>query len=70
MVEVQRIWRITTSSGNTVQVRLSPDRQGAQQLVLEGVDSESTNGQTFDVEVARALAQAMLEACEVALALE
>jgi len=70
VVEVQRIWRITTLTGETIQVRLSPDRQGGQQVVLESLSSDSPDGQAFDVDVARALAQAMLEACEVALALE
>jgi hypothetical protein len=69
MLEVQRIWRITTSANSAIEVRLSAGRNGDQQLMLERFGSDPADEQTFDVEVARALAQAMLEACEVASAL-
>jgi hypothetical protein len=70
VVELERIWRITTSTGGTVHVRLLTDGQGNPRVVLEPLNWESGDGQVFDVEVARAIAQAMLEACEVAVALE
>ena len=70
MVELERLWRITTSVGQIIQIRLSADGQDGQQVVLEPHSSGQADGQSFDIDVARAIAQAMLEACEVALALE
>jgi hypothetical protein len=69
MLEVQRIWRITTSANNAIEVRLSAGRNGDQQLILGRFGSDASDEQPFDVEVARALAQTLLEACEVASAL-
>lgn len=70
MVELERVWRITTSTGRAIHVRLLTDGQGDPRLVLEPLNREAGDGQVFEVEVARAVAQAMLEACEVAVALE
>ncbi len=67
MADIERIWRITTDSRGRIEVRLSQSSQGGAQLSLER-DSEPLDG-AFDIAVARAIAQAMLEACEVASAL-
>jgi hypothetical protein len=69
MLEIQRIWRITTSANGAIDVRLSPRRNGDQQLMLAWLVSDPPDEQTLDLEVARALAETMLEACEVASAL-
>jgi hypothetical protein len=69
MLEIQRVWRITTSSSGSMEVSLSEDGSGQQRVQLELPSVEASDEQAFDVEVARALAQAMLEACEVASAL-
>jgi hypothetical protein len=69
MVEIQRIWRITTSANHAIEVRLVPDRDRNHQLMLELAGFEEADEQTFDVEVARAIGQTILEACEVASAL-
>jgi hypothetical protein len=70
MVPVERIWRVKASPADTVEIRLSPGRADDSWRV-ELVDSKlaGADAQTFDVDVARAIAQAMLEACEVASAL-
>jgi hypothetical protein len=69
MLQVQRIWRITTAGSQAIEVRLSPARNGNDELMLELIGFDLADKQTFDVDVARALAQAILEACEVASAL-
>jgi hypothetical protein len=69
MAEVERIWRISTENSGTVEVRLFVGSGGDHQLGLERLGADPDQ-ETFDVEVARALAQAMLEACEVAAALD
>jgi hypothetical protein len=70
MVPVERIWRVKASPADTVEIRLSPGRADDSWRV-EVADSKlaDTDARTFDVDVARAIAQAMLEACEVASAL-
>jgi hypothetical protein len=69
MADVERIWRITTEKNGTIDVRLRESPVGDRQVILEHLGSEDLDGDSFDVPVARALAQAMLEACEVASAL-
>jgi hypothetical protein len=68
MVNIERIWRVVSGSGKRFEVRLSEGQGGRPQVSLNGGDTEVPDG-TFDIEVARAVAQAMLEACEVASAL-
>jgi hypothetical protein len=67
MPEIERIWRISTDSGNKIEIRLSLGRQGDPHVSLEPSADQLTGA--IDVNVARAVAQAMLEACEVASAL-
>jgi ATP-binding cassette subfamily B protein len=62
VVHVQRIWRITTPANRALEVRLSAGRNGDRQVMLGPLADE----QILDVRIARALARAMLEACEVA----
>jgi hypothetical protein len=69
MVDVQRIWRITTSGHGEFEVRLAAGPNRERRVALEQIGAESADMETLDLEVARALAQAMLEACEVASAL-
>jgi len=68
MVDVQRIWRITTASGG-YEVQLTAGRTGQGQVVLEQIGADADGKQALDLDVARALAETMLEACEVAAAL-
>ncbi len=67
MADIERIWRITADSRGRIEVRLFQGPQGEAQLSLER-DFEPVDG-AFEIPVARAVAQAMLEACEVASAL-
>jgi hypothetical protein len=60
MVEVQRIWRVTTSANGAIDVRLS-DAKGNHHITL----SDGGNDRAFAVDEARAIGQALLEACEV-----
>jgi hypothetical protein len=60
MVEVQRIWRVTTSANGAIDVRLSHTK-GNHRIFL----SEEGKDRVFAVDEARAIGQAMLEACEV-----
>ena len=69
MGELDRIWRVTTATRGTFEVRLSESPTGDQQVILEQLGTGPLDEGTFDVDVARALARAMLEACEVASAL-
>jgi len=68
MAEVERIWRVTTQDKGSIELRLFTGPDGEHQVVLDQLGSEAVDG-AFDIEVARALAQAMFEACEVASAL-
>jgi hypothetical protein len=68
MTDVERIWRIRTESDSTLELRLLAGPAGDQRLVLEQSDGDPVT-RSLDVEDARALALAMLEACEVAAAL-
>jgi nitrite reductase (NADH) large subunit len=68
MVDVQRIWRITTPSGG-YEVQLTTGRTGQRQVVLEQIGPDPDGKQALELDVARALAETMLEACEVAAAL-
>ena len=72
MVEVQRIWLIGdgTSEAGGAQVSLRQTGSGAFALSLGSPGANGGRGQELDLDVARALAQAMLEACEVAAALQ
>jgi hypothetical protein len=69
VVEVERIWRIGASPGRAIEVRLAADGGEIPKVMLAQQGAAAGDTQTFDVDVARALAQAMLEACEVASAL-
>jgi hypothetical protein len=68
MVNIERIWRVISVSGKRFEVRLSEGPGGRPQVSLNGGDADESDG-NFDIDVARAVAQAMLEACEVASAL-
>jgi hypothetical protein len=71
MVNIERIWRVVSASGKRFEVRLSEGPGGRPQVSLnggDGGDAKESDG-SFDIDVARAVAQAMLEACEVASAL-
>jgi hypothetical protein len=70
MVPVERIWRIRTSPTGGVEIRLVPGQGGEPwRLVLVNSDRGDADAQAFSVDVARAIAETMLEACEVAAAL-
>jgi hypothetical protein len=73
VVEVQRIWLIgdgkPENGGARVSLRQTDSGDFALSLGPLGSDGLQ-GGQEIDLDVARALAQAMLEACEVAAALE
>jgi hypothetical protein len=70
MVPVERIWRIKASAMGPLEVRLSPGSGGEEWTVaLVGAGLADGDEQTFEVEAAQAVAQALLEACEVAAAL-
>jgi hypothetical protein len=68
MAEVERIWRIVTSEQGRIEIRLFTGPDGEQQVVLDQFGAENAAG-VFGVDVARAIAQVMLEACEVAAAI-
>jgi hypothetical protein len=68
MAEVERIWRIATNGQDKIEIRLFTGPNGEQQVVLDQIGAQTTGG-VFGVDVARAVAQVMLEACEVAAAL-
>ena len=73
MVEVQRIWLIGDGKveNGGARVGLRQTDSGDFALSLGPLLSDGLQGsQEIDLDVARALAQAMLEACEVAAALE
>jgi hypothetical protein len=69
MVDVERIWRIKTSSNGDLEVRLAPTHSGDRQVRLEQVGADESGLQALDLVAARALAETLLEACEVATAL-
>jgi hypothetical protein len=69
MVDVERIWRIKTSSNGDLEVRLAPTHSGDRQVRLEQVGADESGLQALDLVAARALAETLLEACEVASAL-
>ncbi|MCW2503421.1 MAG: hypothetical protein JWO79_1705 [Actinomycetia bacterium] len=68
MAEVERIWRIGTGGQGRIEVRLFTGPSGEQQVVLDQLGPDRP-GTAWEVDVARAVAQVMLEACEVASAL-
>jgi hypothetical protein len=68
MAEVERIWRITIDGQSRIEIRLFTGPDGEQQVVLDQLGAGSAGG-VFGVDVARAIAQVMLEACEVSSAL-
>ena len=72
MVDVQRIWLIGTGKAEDggAQVSLRQTDSGEFALSLGASGTNGTPGQHLDLEVARALAEAVLEACEVAAALQ
>jgi len=65
VVQVQRLWRVSTGRNVAAEIQLSADADGRQHVILELPDSELSGRQTFDVATARALAHAVLEACDV-----
>jgi hypothetical protein len=65
MAEVERIWRIVTNDQGTIEVRLFTGPDGEPMVTLEELPSGGSPG-VFAVDTARAIAQVMLEACEVA----
>ena len=77
MVDVQRIWLVGNGAGddNGAQVRLRQSDSGELRLVLGPlgplgpIGAAGAQEREVDLDVARALAQAILEACEVATAL-
>lgn len=66
MVEVQRIWRVNTAANGAFDVRLASDPRGNHAVVL----SEGGKERSLALDEARAIAQAILEACEVDSALD
>lgn len=69
IAEVQRIWRISTSAQSAIEVQLLPTPQGERRLRVDETGTPTGALQSLRVDVARAVAQAVLEACEVASAL-
>jgi len=74
VVEVQRIWLIgdgkVENGGARISLRQTDSGDFALSLGPLVSDGLQGGSQEIDLDVARALAQAMLEACEVAAALE
>jgi hypothetical protein len=72
VVEVQRIWLIGDGlpEQGGAQVILRQTDAGSFALRLGSPGTDGSRSQEIDLDVARALAQAVLEACEVAAALE
>jgi hypothetical protein len=68
MLDVQRIWRIATSRGGMIEVRLWRTPAGDQRVLLEQLASDVTDEAALDLDAAQAVAQAVLEACEIARA--
>jgi len=66
VVQVQRIWRVSISATGTAEIRLSGDANGSHRVILELPNPEPPGQRTMGVTAARALAQAVLEACEIA----
>lgn len=69
MVEVQRLWRIAAPGQSPIIMSLSAPDGDIPHVSLEGAGADGFTAATFDIDVARALAQTLLEACEVAAAL-
>jgi hypothetical protein len=69
MAQVERLWRILAETKGTIEVRLVDDAAGDPYLTLEQLNSDAVDEAVFYPDVARALAQVLLEACEVASAL-
>jgi hypothetical protein len=65
MAEVERIWRIVTEEGETIEIRLLTGADGEPLIAMEQSARGEGHG-AFAVDTARAIAQVMLEACEVA----
>jgi hypothetical protein len=72
VVDVQRIWLIGDGKPENggAQVVLRQTDAGDFALSLGTPGPDGTRGKEIDLDVARALAQAVLEACEVAAALQ
>jgi hypothetical protein len=68
MIEVQRIWRVGAGS-DAVEVSLQTGSPGRPMVGLRLPGGGADGEQTFDVELVQAMAQAMLEACEISTAL-
>jgi hypothetical protein len=66
---VERIWRVTTEAGWMIEVRLTSAGDKEPKVLVERLSASPDDEVAFDLEVARALAQALLEASEVASAL-
>jgi hypothetical protein len=64
MAEVQRIWRIPARWGGPIEVSLVKAEAGDMVVV-----SQDGTERPYALEDARGIAQAMLEACEIAAAL-
>lgn len=64
MAEVQRIWRIPARWGGPIEVSLVKANAGDMVIV-----TQNGTEHPFALEDARGMAQAMLEACEISVAL-
>jgi nitrite reductase (NADH) large subunit len=69
MVDVERIWRIRTSADGDLEIRLGPGNAGERQVVLQHTGGDGDGLRALNLGAARALAETLLEACEVASAL-
>jgi ATP-dependent protease HslVU (ClpYQ) peptidase subunit len=65
MAEVERIWRIMTDDHKTIEIRLFTGADGEPVVALDQTPGAGAGG-VYAVDTARAIAQVMLEACEVA----
>jgi hypothetical protein len=68
MVDIQRIWRVGTGS-DAVEVSMAAASRGRPQVGVKLPGGAANTERTFDLEVAQAIAQAILEACEISSAL-
>ena len=69
MVEVQRMWRIGGSNNAVAEISLQSGKRGAPQVGVRLLGGTPNGERSFDVEVAEAVAQALLEASEISSAL-